>query len=221
MRFETKSGGEDDGWARFSAIASTAERDMAEDRILPGAFEPIDLEHVPLLVGHDVHSAVGRLEECRQQGDKLTVRGAIRTTLAKGKEAYEQVRHGILTGVSVGFKVLNPNKDIQYDAHGRRTILRGVLLELSLVAIPANRSARITSLKSVQRDKGEAFRRKLDVLAAGWAADDAATRRHLNEVSAKMAELMIGMGRAGAIPMADVHVHVKSLMADMRAGAAR
>src|SRR4051794_37645833 len=220
MRFETKSGGEDDGWARFSAIASTAERDMAEDRILPGAFDPINLEYVPLLVGHDVHSAVGRLEECRQQGDKLTVRGAIRTTLAKGKEAYEQVKHGILTGVSVGFKVLNPDKDIRYDAKGR-TIIRGVLLEVSLVAIPANRSARITSLKSVQRDKGEAFRRKLDVLAAGWAADDAATRRHLNEVSAKMAELMVGLGRAGAIPMADVQVHVKSLMADMRAGAAR
>src|SRR4051812_48846761 len=65
-RFETKAeSSPDEGWATFSGIASSGDRDLMQDRIQPGAFDPIQVELIPMLMGHDVSAPIGKWLEIR------------------------------------------------------------------------------------------------------------------------------------------------------------
>jgi HK97 family phage major capsid protein len=75
---------------------------------------------------------------------KITEPGRLRDRV---DEAWQSVKEGLIRGVSVGFRVLNDAMDFMADTGGIR-FRETEVLELSLVAIPANVDATITSIKS-------------------------------------------------------------------------
>ncbi|HXU07292.1 MAG TPA: phage major capsid protein [Polyangia bacterium] len=133
----------------FSGIASTPELDRQGD-----VFEPAGATFrnpIPLLYHHDQKLPIGRVS-LTATPDGILFEATIPTVDEPGAlktrvdEAWHSIKAGILTGVSIGFRALEGGVD--YLKSGRR-ISRSEICELSLVAIPANASASILTVKSL------------------------------------------------------------------------
>jgi Escherichia/Staphylococcus phage prohead protease len=148
--FETKS--VTDEVATFTGIASTSDVDAHNDVVEAGAFEPIARKasgepDVLMLRDHDRSSVIGGWKSFVQQGTQLFVEGELCLAVEKARETHVLIKKGYLSGISVGFNV--PDGGIKWDrSTGRRTIRKAILKECSIVALPANPGARITSVKS-------------------------------------------------------------------------
>lgn len=137
---------------RFSGIASTPELDRQGD-----SFDPAGAtfrESLPLLFHHDTRQPIGRVTLTR------TAQGiAFDATLptvdepgpfkARVDEAWQSIKAGVITGVSIGYRVLEGG--LEHLASGVRRITKSEICELSLVTIPANASASILTVKSLDQ----------------------------------------------------------------------
>jgi HK97 family phage major capsid protein/HK97 family phage prohead protease len=114
------------------------------DQVLLHSPEAVDLHRLidgglPLLFSHDPYQIIGRAENVRVY--EGTLRANLRfSTSAKGEEVWQDVLDGIATGISIGFNVTSSefNEDSQV-----QTITRWTPLEASVVAMPADMTARI------------------------------------------------------------------------------
>jgi len=144
--FECRDEGDD--VAAFTGIASTNREDAYGTVIEPGAFEPIG--HVVLLRDHNKSWVLGGFRSFEQHGNELLVEGELNLGVEKARETYALMKRGHLTGLSVGFNVPDPERDIVHDQKSRRRHIRkAVLRECSIVAFPATPGAAITSVRSV------------------------------------------------------------------------
>lgn len=148
--FETKEVGDD--VATFSGIASTSDVDLHNDIIEAGAFEPIARKNggepdVIMLRDHDTTQVIGGWKQFTQRGNQLLVEGELCLQVEKARETYALLKRGYLSGLSVGFM---PDKNgMHWDkGSGRRVIKKALLKECSIVALPANRGARVLNVKS-------------------------------------------------------------------------
>lgn len=134
----------------FTGIASTPELDRQGD-----LFEPAGATFrnpIPLLYHHDQKQPIGRVLLAKTAAG-ITFEATIPsvdepgTLKARTDEAWQSIKAGILTGVSIGFRALDGG--IEYLKGGARRISRAEICELSLVAIPMNASASILTVKSL------------------------------------------------------------------------
>ena len=134
----------------FTGIASTPELDRQGD-----VFDPAGATFrnpIPLLYHHDQKLPIGRVT-LASSPDGITFEATIPTVTEPGAlktrtdEAWHSIKAGILTGVSIGFRTLE--NGVEYLKAGARRISRSEICELSLVAIPANASASILTVKSL------------------------------------------------------------------------
>lgn len=117
----------------FAGYAAVFDRvDRAGDVLRAGAFAPVGA--VPLLHAHRGHS-IGRITAIGEDARGLRIAGVIETP-----EVARLVRCGALTGLSVGYRPLAVRQG------ARRELLRVVLAEVSLVAVPMQPLARIDAL---------------------------------------------------------------------------
>ncbi len=127
----------------FSGWASTyGERDGQNDVVQPGAFKKSLKERprLPLLWQHV--DPVGIVDPV-DQAQGLAVRGKLVLTTQKGREAHELLKSGAVSGLSIGFRA------VRHTYSGDARVLQEVALhEISLVAVPALDSARVTSVKT-------------------------------------------------------------------------
>lgn len=113
--------------------------------ILDHRAEAIDTSRItsrgaPLLLDHDTRQQVGRLENIRLDDDKV-LRGTPRfSRSAVGREVEQDVRDGIRTDVSVGYRILEATQVGEEDDMPVYRITRWQPLEASLVAVPADSS---------------------------------------------------------------------------------
>ncbi|HEV7251661.1 MAG TPA: HK97 family phage prohead protease [Mesorhizobium sp.] len=117
--------------------------DRIGDMIEKGAFASIPLP-LPMLFGHDHNDPVGAWTEAEERPDGLFLKGRLLVEdLPRAREVAALVKSGAVRGVSIGFitKKAAPRK-------GGRSISQLELIEASLVSIPMNPKARITSAKS-------------------------------------------------------------------------
>jgi len=134
--------------ARFTGIASTADKDLTDDIIEAGAFGEIDPQKIKLFRDHDPSKVIGKWHKFEQKGKRLEVEGEIGLDLAHGLETYKLLKRGYINGLSVGFRpkrggvVWDEETDIRH-------IKSATLLECSIVAIPANPGARLHAIKSL------------------------------------------------------------------------
>jgi HK97 family phage prohead protease len=130
------------------AVAPGAFRASIERMMTIGRGLPMMREHSPTLT-------CGVWTDFEETGGALRVTGRLLLDTDAGREAHALVKAGALGGLSVGFS--NAKRTI---AGGQRLITSGELLEVSLVAIPANAEAVIETVKSAPhpRDIDQALR---------------------------------------------------------------
>lgn len=154
--------------------------DSYGDVIAPGAFSRSLAGHkaqgsLPaFLWSHRQDVVIGRWTEMREDGRGLFVRGELNRETTAGRDAFEHFKAGDLSGLSIGFLVAPGGSKA---GPSGTTILTDVeLMEVSAVALPANRNAR-ARLES-KRDLEEVLHKQIGVPKAaarklaegGWPA---------------------------------------------------
>lgn len=115
--------------------------DLQGDIIDPGAFRRT-VSHKgptrPLLWSHDVAAPLGWIDV---EEDTRGLRGTCRilTDLTKGKDAVKLISTGLITAMSIGFRL--PEKSTEWDSNHFRHLKEIDLMETSLVLFPANQRA--------------------------------------------------------------------------------
>jgi HK97 family phage prohead protease len=126
----------------FEGFASTyGNVDKQQDRIDVGAFKADDGKEVPLLWSHDRTQPVG-LGKLEESAEGVKVHGRLNLDTAGGREAYSNLKKGIVKALSIGFELAAHAFD-----GAVRVIKQGVIREVSLVIFPANPAAVVTAVK--------------------------------------------------------------------------
>lgn len=156
----------DEGKRILEGIATTPTPDRMGDVI-----EPLGVSYknpLPLLWQHRAAEPVGtvKFEKPTKDGIKFVAEVASVDEAGKLKdrldEAWQSVKAGLVRAVSIGFS----SQESAYMKGGGIHFLKTEVLELSLVTIPANADATITSVKSIDRALRSPPRRANKVKAA-------------------------------------------------------
>lgn len=132
--FAATFGGEPDSYGDViarGAFAASLERHKTE-RAAP-----------VMLWAHDPARVVGRWLDLAETAEGLAAKGMINLKTESGREAFEHVRAGDLSGLSIGYQTRKSRME-----GGARVLTEVDLAEVSIVALPANRRARIRAVKS-------------------------------------------------------------------------
>ena len=138
----------------FSGIASTPELDRAGDIVDPAGVT--FRQSIPLLFHHDPKQPIGRVTLTRTpQGIAFDATlpvidepGPLKTRV---DEAWQCIKAGVITGVSIGHRILEGG--VEYLKNGARKLTKTEICELSLVTIPANANASILLVKSLAQPR--------------------------------------------------------------------
>lgn len=134
----------------ITGVASTPEPDRMGDVV-----EPLGITFnnpLPLLLYHDAKKPVGTVTFDPPTATGLAFTASLPTVADPGtlrdriEEAWQSIKAGLLAGVSIGFRSIE--EAFNKETHGYR-FLKTEILELSLVAIPANPDATIQSIKAL------------------------------------------------------------------------
>lgn len=141
--FETKFDAKDDGHIEGLAWPfGTADR--VGDVIEKGAFASASLP-LPMLFGHDQNDPLGAWDFAEERDDGLHIKGRMLIEdVQRAREVRALVKAGAVRGISIGFVT----KKAAPRSRGGRTITELELLEASLVSIPMNPGAQVTSAKT-------------------------------------------------------------------------
>lgn len=125
--------------------------DSYGDTIQPGAFAQSIKSHKTagtspvMLWAHRSESPIGRWIELGEDRRGLKMTGQLNLKTAAGRDAFEHLRAGDVTGLSIGYRVMPGGSEFI----GGVNVLKHLdLAEVSVVAIPADSSARINVVKS-------------------------------------------------------------------------
>lgn len=142
--FEVKEEGFIEGYASvFGKV------DAYGDTILPTAYDDVLTKSIkPLMAfNHDIWDLpVGKWTDLSKDDYGLKVKGQLNLALDKGREIYEALKFGSLDGLSV--RIGCRSEGLEFTEDGYR-IIKSVykLPEISIVGLPADDYARITSVK--------------------------------------------------------------------------
>jgi HK97 family phage prohead protease len=130
----------------FTAYASTFNNtDLGGDIIRKGAFTASLRERKwrPLLWQHDMREPIGIEKSLKEDGKGLIGTWQLADT-QRGRDAHTLLKQGAVRSMSIGFI---PH-EFKFDDQGETRILERIdLLENSVVSLPMNEQARVTSVK--------------------------------------------------------------------------
>lgn len=149
--FEVKSV---DDAGMFTGLGSVfGNIDYGNDIVAPGAFSKSlagwsQKGRMPaMLWQHRMGEPIGAYKSMQETADGLVVTGQLALKTQRGAEAYELMKMGALSGLSIG----GWSDDYEYDQKKDvRTIKSFDLMEVSVVTFPMNDSARIAAVKSIE-----------------------------------------------------------------------
>lgn len=144
-------GGIDFKTADFEGYGAVfANLDRQGDVIEKGAFAGARPTKVKLFWQHKQDEPIGIWKSLREDDHGLYAKGQINLGTQRGMEAYSLLKQGALDSLSVGFRIPPGGQSFeeQADKSYIRRIAKTELFEISLVSIPANPLATITSVKS-------------------------------------------------------------------------
>ncbi|QCP86509.1 HK97 family phage prohead protease [Cereibacter sphaeroides] len=144
-----------EGDGRIAGYASTfaGAPDRHGDIVSAGAFSRTLKEHraegtMPaMLWAHQLEEPIGRWLRVEEDSKGLFVSGQLNLKTARGRDAYEHVRAGDVTGFSIGF--VTPENGRRYFGKGAFALDEVDLVEISVVSVPANTRARIAGVKHI------------------------------------------------------------------------
>lgn len=212
--FETKAVADDRSFEGYGSVFGV--KDSYADVVAKGAFASTlksanRAGRAPaLLWQHDPSMPIGVYTDMREDDTGLFVKGRFSRT-TKGDEAYELLKDGALSGLSIGFTTTKSTMD---EKSGIRTLTEIDLWEVSLVTFPANQAARVTAVKSdgslpterefeeFLRDAGYTRNHAKSIISKGYRL----TRRDAMPSDEACGELLESIRRFGAIATgADSH----------------
>jgi HK97 family phage major capsid protein/HK97 family phage prohead protease len=163
--------------------------DHGGDVMAHGAFRDSLNEHKSagtrpaLLWQHDPSEPIGVIDALNETSSGLQIKGRLALETIKGREAYSLAKMGAVQGLSVGYRT----KQATRDGKGVRTIKAAHLGEVSLVTVPMNDRARITSVKAAAAAHKET--RNMTTENDGAAAELAELKAKINELEKKGAKV--------------------------------
>ena len=141
----------DDERRVIRGMATTPEVDRMGDIVDPMGVKVA--EDIPLFLYHDSNLTVGRAKFGKPTKDGIPFEAHLPQVKEAGRlkdrvdEAWQMVKYRLITGVSIGFQALEDG--VERMKSGGLKFLKTEVLELSLVPVPANASATIHSIKSM------------------------------------------------------------------------
>lgn len=155
-------------------ISTFGNTDLVGDVVEKGAYERTLKEWrerpwpMPLLLNHNQDQLVGKWVELREDSRGLFGEGELTPDHSLASDVAASLRHGALSGISIGFRL----RDFERSKSGIRHLRDIDLIEASIVTSPANPMARVVGLKSADEIKSlrefEAFLRE-----HGWSRREA------------------------------------------------
>jgi len=143
--FKIKAVSEDGLFSGYGSVFGVI--DSYKEVVAPGAFAESLSQRTPaLLWQHRSSEPIGVYSAIREDQTGLYVEGRLALKTTRGAEAYELLKMGAISGMSIGFMT----REDSYDrVTGIRTLKKVDLWEVSLVTFPANDAARVSGVKSI------------------------------------------------------------------------
>jgi len=158
--FEFKSDGDDDGTIRgYGSVFGNV--DSYGDTVAKGAFKKTiadakagNTQWPVMLSQHDSHTPIGIWTGMDEDERGLKLKGKLAINTKRGADAYQLLKmkpRPAFNGLSIGYRA----KDYELHRTGpiKRTLKSIDLVECSLVTFPADRFARVQSVKSAWLDE--------------------------------------------------------------------
>ncbi len=135
-----------DNLLRISGYASLFDQtDLSGDDVSPGAFAASILSlpqgRLPMLFGHDTKTPIGVWDRIVEDRVGLFVSGRVLSGTPEAERTARLIAEGAVSGLSIGYRARRSMKTTK----GRR-LLDIDLWEVSVVAFPMLRTARITQI---------------------------------------------------------------------------
>lgn len=151
FRCELKASGDTGTFTGYGSVFNI--KDRGDDIVLPGAFADTlaaakAAGRLPaMLWQHRQAEPIGVYTSMEEDSVGLKVSGQLALKTARGAEAYELMKMGALSGMSIGYV----SRDDSYDrVTGIRTLKKLDLFELSLVTLPMNDASRVSAVKTIE-----------------------------------------------------------------------
>ena len=145
----------DDVKGEFTGYGSIfGNKDLGNDVVMQGAFAKSLISKgamgVKMLYQHKADEPIGVYDSIEEDKKGLKVKGRLAMGTQRGREVYELMKMGALSGLSIGYRV--DSKGYAYEENGKKRILKEVdLMEISAVTFPMNTRATIQSVKATDR----------------------------------------------------------------------
>ena len=151
FRCELKASGDTGVFEGYGSVFNI--EDQGGDIVVPGAFtETLSAQKAAgrmpaMLWQHRQAEPIGVYTTMEEDAVGLKVKGQLALKTARGAEAYELMKMGALSGMSIGYR----SRDDSYDrVTGVRTLKKLDLVELSLVTFPMNDASRVSGVKTIE-----------------------------------------------------------------------
>lgn len=148
---ELKAKGDTGSFEGYGSIFNIT--DKGGDIVVPGAFlDSLATQKAAgrmpaMLWQHRQAEPIGVYTSMEEDSVGLKVSGQLALKTARGAEAYELMKMGALSGMSIGYQ----SRDDSYDrVTGVRTLKKLDLFELSLVTFPMNDASRVSAVKTIE-----------------------------------------------------------------------
>jgi len=131
--------------------------DSHGDVVVKGAFQKSLSENKPVVMlwAHSQSQPVGKWLEIREDERGLYVRGKLNLNTQAGRDAFEHLKAEDITAFSIGYLVNENGSQVK---NGVNYLLDVELAEISLVSLPSNPQARVTSVKNLNSAKPHTLR---------------------------------------------------------------
>ncbi len=130
----------------ITAIVSCYSVDHAGEKVMPGAFKASLSKKLPKGVwAHKWDTPVAKTLEARETDAGLVIRGKFNLDTQAGREAYSNIKFGIIDEFSIGYRIVKESRDKE---KGIRNLDELEIFEWSPVLVGLNPDTQLLSIKS-------------------------------------------------------------------------
>ena len=150
MEFKNVEVKEDGSRMFIEGFASTPDVDSYDDIVKPEAFQNTMGSYMQkpiILLQHNLDKIIGKAVDYRIEENGLWIRVELFNDI---DGSFKSIQEGLLGAFSIGFRALKWNLYMKDDERMIREITELRLVEISVVAFPANENARFTLAKSLK-----------------------------------------------------------------------